>query len=990
MTRQAARASGGNHAGTVPSPRRAGCGREPSHQEDRYTCLGTDSRLHSQRDWSLASSDGGHAAPGRPAMSRYRDVAARDSTLQLGRRLLDLATGSAFHGPAPARVPMPKVAVASTLFALALFGAWYWSNAAGEMTPPVAPPPAEATLPKALAAEAGDAAAEPANAATPNTDPAVRHAVTGVATAPADLSTVRVRVVDAATTAVMPGVEVLWYDATFDWSKLAAADRDLQQQDLEELLRRSATRVHSDADGRVVIRPQSRWATLIARHGDLYGAATWYANQPPPTSGPFPGELVLRLQLDRTLLARTVDGDGRPVAGVTVQFACNHRRPDGSDQTSVRNLPPTGLDGITRLRHVQESFLAGHAVNNASLCARLTGGDSAPVAIDPNALPATPVDVVLPAFGSVLVALLGPDGTPWVLPAHHGLDVLLFLPSWSGNLARGVTNVRCDDQGQAHFAHVRCNVRLNLSGPLGWPRNVAIDGPRRAGEQVRAELRLPANCSFVAGRVLTEDGAVFTGSVQVEFESDRGSASSGLPLDADGRFLEPVPDSVGRVVTIAVREQGSGDTNREATVALHRPLAPGRNDLGDLVLSLPPLLVAGQVIAIGGHPAMLSSLSVELECRPPGEHQGWFREGRRFQLDAQQRFEVRGRPRDRQFRLVVLGDCAPHVPREFKPGTTDLRVEVTAGGWVAATFLVDPLWQDLCYRLLAPANTIAVGPWHQQHREEGQPFQDGDRIKVAWHGLAAGTHRLLVGCRGLGPMLDLAIAVPAGAAADDVRLHDIDLRGRLRAIVVRVTDATGKPFPGRATLALRGSPAADAAWHGISCAGATGDGERLVLDRPTDLWVAADGLRGATIAGVFADTTVALARAPSVTLRLADAPALPAAVTANLSWRALDWPARGPRLEVTRGPNRQSGDAAQLLGVQRLPRHLAGGRATVVLDVPFAVAVHLVLSRPGKPPVPLPDQTTVLDPAQVIDGQTLDLRVEPTAVQAAVDQLMGK
>jgi hypothetical protein len=875
---------------------------------------------------------------------------------------------------------MPKVAIACLLLLTAtLLALTWWREAGSDATPPttgvVVPPAAansqvrpEETQPASerVAVAAG---AERAAAAT-----------TG------DADAVRVRIIDAASSTLVSGAEVLWYDENFDWSALTAAERALHAVDSEQLLRRRCASVRTDGDGRAVIRAR-RTATVVARSGDRYVSGHWRADRPLPADGPFPGELVLALQQDHTLSVRAIHETGQPAAGVVVQVTTTYRGADGTEQSSIRHLDPTDGGGLTRLRHAQEALREGGNVIAVALTATITGGESQPVAVDPAALPTAPVDVVLPAFGSVVVQLQASDGSPWVAPTGSGLSVTLNHESWRGGVIKdGWNRVRCDGDGKAHFPHVCCGVRLKIGGPNGWDRETVIDGPQRALDQVLVPLRLPADGCVIAGRLLGEDGVVPSGpsemKVQVRFEGGLGIASQPVTHDAEGRFVMPVPTQVGRTPSITFRELDlRGASRREMVVVLRGPLVSGRNELGDVVLARPPLLVAGKVVG----PAD-ASFVLAVERRTKGVRE-WI-QAREFRVvvDPQQGFEVRGIAGDYQYRLVVTGAVAPRPPIEFVPGTDDLRVEVTAGGSLAATFLPDPLLPRLSYWLLPPPAAAGEQEPAPRFPLPGHPDEEQERLRVQWHGLAGGRHRLQVGCLGLPPLLDLEVDVPAGAAAEDPRLRDIDLRGRMRAIVVRLTDAAGQPFAREAKVVVRGEADPQLSWHGVRFVDATGD--VLVVDRPVDLWVVADGQLAVVVPGVFGDQTVVLQPAPRITLRWVGAPALPADIFAQLVWSAPDL-AANVGLKISSRGNGRSGNLAGMLGVDRAPRRLFQGAATMPFDAPFAMEARLVLRKANRTSKAL-SPAVRLDPAQLRDGQVVELQHDPAALQAALELLAGK
>ena len=874
---------------------------------------------------------------------------------------------------------MPKVAIACLLLLTATLLAWTWWRGAGSDAPP--PSPTVVAPPAAAGSQVSPNEIHTASE---------RVAVAGgaeraVAANASDADALRVRIIDAASSTPVSGAEVLWYDENFDWSALTAAERALHADDPEQLIRRRGASVRTDGDGRAVIRAR-RTATVVARSGDRYVSGHWRADRPLPADGPFPGELVLALQQDHTLSVRTIQATGEPVPGVVVQLTNTHRRADGTEHGSIRHLEPTDGDGLTRLRHAQEALREGGNVIAVALTATITGGESKPVAVDLAALPTAPVDLVLPAFGSVVVQLQASDGSPWVSPTGSGLSVTLNHESWRGGVIKdGWNRVRCDGDGKAHFPHVFCGVRLKVGGPNGWERETVIDGPQRARDQVLVPLRLPADGSVIAGRLLGEDGAVPSSEmkVQVRLEGGRGSASQAVPHDAEGRFVMPLPMQVGSTPSITFRELDQrGASRREMVVVLRGPLVPGRNELGDVVLARPPLLVAGKVVG----PAD-ASFVLAVERRTKGVRE-WI-QAREFRVvvDPQQGFEVRGIAGDYQYRLVVTGAVAPRPPIEFVPGTDDLRVEVTAGGSLAVTFLPDPLLPHLSYGLLPPPAAAGEQEPAPRFPQQGHPYEDQERLRVQWHGLAGGRHRLLVGCPGLPPLLDLEIDVPAGAVAEDPRLRDIDLRGRLRAIAVRLIDAAGQPFTREAKVVMRGESDPQLSWHGVRFVDATCD--VLVVDRPVDLWVVADGQLAVVVPGVFGDQTVVLQPAPRITLRWVGAPALPADIFAQLVWSAPDLAAAKVGLKISSRGSGQSGNVAGMLGVDRAPRRLFQGAATMPFDAPFAMEARLVLRKANRTSKAV-SPAVRLDPAQLRDGQVVELQHDPAALQAALELLAGK
>lgn len=813
-------------------------------------------------------------------------------------------------------------------------------------------------------------------------------------TPPAGAKMLRVRIVDATTMQPEPAAEIVWYDSSFDWNKLSASDRELQNQDLEKLLRLKANTAVTDSQGCATL-PVKRWANLHARSGDRYASGVWRPDVVLATEPPFAGEFVLQLKPDRTLLVRAVDANRAPVANVIVQLQRTHRLASGSSAQSKQNLPPTNADGITPLRHAQETFAASDRIIAAELRARLSGDNGDATTIDLNALPDEPIDVVLPAFGSILVELLGPDGRPWPLPDSGSESVSLVAPDWKGgSLVRGINDQPVGQQGRATFAHVRCGLRFVLRGPSGWEQTDAFEGPTRHGEQIRVARRMPADAILVTGRLLESDHTPFVGHAGLRAESQRGSGNVALPRDATGSFCVPIPKYLAGATTVTVHQRGKGGVmHLQTNVTLRTPLAAGRNDIGDIVLKAAPLFVAGQVTIAGGNDptGVLDSLQLEIESYDSGKRQRWEPIYVGAALDEERRFAIYDQLQGDRFRLVVHGDFVPLPPREFVPGTDDLKIEVSPGGSVTATFVPSPLSAWLVCRLAPESAPQDDRDWRRTRRAIGNPKRkDGQLHEIQWPGLKTGSYRFQIGCQGEDPLLDLLVHVPDGGAANDPRLLDIDLHNQLRLIRMKVTDAANDPLTTTSTIVLANRLQEGVTWYGQQHPANRDEGSVLALSRPTTLYVLAAGYRGTTATGVFADTTVALSPAPSVTLRWIDAPSLPEGVYATVMCSPRNWPVPGPQLRVQAGSSSRSGRASRILSGQSSSCTMVHKRAKLVAEAPYPLQMRLRLRKTGKPPQYISLQPNVIDPAQLTDGQAINVRADADALGAAIRMLTDK
>ena len=879
------------------------------------------------------------------------------------------------------------VLVSVVLVGLALWLCW--------RSPTDTAPPGVAAAPPAAAPVATapvNTAATPVPAATVAPERTEAPVDPGAAATPvAEFETYQLRFVAAGERQPVAGVEVHWIDARFDWANASEADRALQQRDQEQFLQQHGHREVADAEGRLAIRATANNGTLVARREQLFAQA-WLGKQSPvETSGPFAGEHVVELAPDRELTLRAVDGRGEAVAGVFIAVTTKVQSQSGEASTSRGDLPPTDEHGIVEMKHTQ--LWGGAALVEATARASMVAGDGPPVAVDLRDPPKDPVDVPVPESGALEVALLWADGRPWTLPATSTLDLHVGPPDEHVYAHQPGRNMfRFDQDGRAVAAPVPCGKKLVVSTTTAFP-DQTVDGPAGAGERVRVELRLSDKTSIVVGRVLLPDRSPFVGRAMIMFENASGSASQELATEADGRFRTVVREHLGNQPSIALQRRDDrtwSPIGEEAEIALRAPLVPGLNDVGDVVLAPAPVLVAGRLVDGDGKPA--KGVQPDLERTRIGERESWQQAwDTPIRLDDEGRFEVRSLPKGRNYRIRVRGDGTPMQPIEFAPGTTDLVIKVERGGSVRATFLADPLLESLSFRLVPPAGA-RKDPRSPFADESGWPRRDAERkLSVQWCGLAAGPHRLLVACRGLDPLVDLTVMVPAGGETDDARLRDIDLRGKVRRIEVEVTDVHGTRLSATARVFVHSGNDASQAWYGQEIAPSGRAKARFIVSQPVELVVVARGCRARTLPGVFGDTSVALATAPSVTLQWVDAAQLPAGVNASLHCIGANQPAgRWPSAVIDRDGGSQSTGSVEneLVGESSLA--LADGRATLHAGSPVPIALRLLLRAEDKRSKIFSLQPATIDPTTLRDGQVIELRCEPEALKQALAAFSGK
>lgn len=797
------------------------------------------------------------------------------------------------------------------------------------------------------------------------------------------------RVVDGITRAPLPHATIHFEDRRVDYQQLPAAEVAASWDDPEAFAQKHGQTLRSDGDGRVAIQFHG-FCRAHGRLGERFGEVAFGDGLAPAADPRFPGEVVLPLFADQNLRLRLVDAGGRPVAGLVV------RGEIASDAGPVESRVPlertSDENGRVVFLHLQQQLQAraGASVDARTLTVEVAclGGSGPRRTFDAAALPSDEVELQVPACGELRIAVQQADGSPWSYPGlvYVAVAVQPLVVAAVGAGGRGEpTNSaaavgvadRSTDAGDAAAARaapslaatshefvppgpiVVRGVPTGLRFRIGGDDDILVpsecDGPRYAGERVDVAVRLRDDLCILCGRLVDAERQPFVGSARLTFESESGTG--GVPLlHDDGGFFTALLDDVGERPQIVVREldyrRGSP---RTARIALAAPLQQGRNDLGDVVLTVGPLLVAGCFALPDGFDAERAALQVVLERSPPPRFSFWSDQlTPHVVLDAQHAFAVHQHHEGHRWRLRVLGECVAMPPIPFEPGARDVVIKIAKPATLTATFVPDPLLAHLELRLLprSPDNTPpgmherGLLPEPQSPREE--------RTSAMWRRLAGGPYRLVVSVPGATPLWQLDVDVPAGGAADDPRLRSIDLC--LSASLLRLTlrEADGTPFADEVSLVVPDRQLVLPSQRGPNVV--------FAATTLNDVWLLPRGRRAVRVPAPHDDTTVTLSRAVPFAVAWPGIAALPEGGYAYLRWSVVAAPDLSVRVQRFGDERRRDGD--ELLGLMELPRGFEGGRAVGAANVVGPVQAILVLGHdaPG-----VPDRevrtATVVDPA---------------------------
>jgi hypothetical protein len=671
-----------------------------------------------------------------------------------------------------------------------------------------------------------------------------------------------VSVLDATTRLPVAGVEVR-YEA------LAAHQAHAQHpawsaNSLAAWLARDVAATKSDAAGHAELdTPPSAGCVVIAHTPGFIGRAHFAAGE----EGVKPLELASDAHLDVLALGP----DGGPLAGVPVAL---RNRVQG--HVSDKRVWTTNSEGRTRFEHL--GLDVGFEARSSAWSLAIVGllDERAEFALDPKAWPVETVKLHACPSGAVELSVLDVLGAPLA----------------SGKATLGIAGVDDDRssfwasreetetevaEGRARFPLVRLGASLeaHVTAP-GAPAPVKkkFDGPRVAGEVVRAELRVGAEQPVLRARLLGEAGALANKSIdwslELRWEWSTSKSNGRVAADADGVVLVALPDRwlSGSQRILQFRIDGDGPLRR-ARVDLSRELAPGVHDFGDLRLEPLPVLVSGRVVDAHGKPAAQARIHAQAARADETPRGAMGRDRFDSVVDANGEFELRGDAEASRLTLSATTKTARAAEFECAVGARDVVLTLLEGGRIEGALQLDPG--------VAP-NSINV---HVLRESVEAGSEDGDDYaRVSNDGrfealqLDPGRYRLRVQVANTEVVLvELeGLYVPADGACEDPRLASIDLRGRLTAIRIEMTP----PLPhervvGQVFATPLDNPGAPLSvmFHDRSVA-------LCVVGRGADLVIAAAGYKTVPISGASGDVKVKLERGPKVRLRLAAGVELPA------------------------------------------------------------------------------------------------------------------
>ncbi len=557
--------------------------------------------------------------------------------------------------------------------------------------------------------------------------------------------------------------------------------------------------------------------------------------------------IVVTIDARTAVTLRVRTAEGTPRADIPLRIGL----PSGGWLTPLWHSA-TGSDGSATVHDLAprarafagtESFAALRAI--AYVDAPLGVRPRAEIA--PAALPAEPIDLVLPPTGSLRVDLDQRGAVP-VRAAQVSVEEIGLTEDERRLVsAQGIAM----QEGSARFPlvglHLRLKVTVRIAG-ASQARVVEVAGPIGAGEERRVVVPVIGDANVIAARLLDPDGKpLFTESFALRVRAQQGGTSNEsstmIESDADARVRIGQEDKLddGAERSLELRHH---KRDLSVTIQVAKPWPKGETDLGDLRMEAAPLLVSGLVVDGDDKPIADADVSVDEV------------DDASARTAADGSFTIRSRSPVTATTLHASARAfLPSGAIKIAAGTRDLRVRLGGAGVLQGELLLDQV--DVRVYLF-----VTTRERRTQATESEEVW--GNSFELTH--VVPGTHDVSIRVAGVVAPVAQArdIVVTAGSTT---KLPPFDLRGQLRKIAFRVIDEHGVPLRDANAL-MTSNVAANtaAAFEGVLIR--DGHGMIVAAKSQVDLLVFALGRRTEFVPSIQDGQQVTLIPAPIVVVRV--------------------------------------------------------------------------------------------------------------------------
>ncbi len=606
-----------------------------------------------------------------------------------------------------------------------------------------------------------------------------------------------VRVLDDVTRQPVAGAEVVFAPFRVDFTAPSTrGDRALHEMaNSDAFLERFGSRARTGADGTTTIRLPRSGGQVIARHGDR-----WVRDHLRPEMLLAGERASLWLTDPRWVQIRLVDEvRGAPVAGELVDVGSSATGPVVTQWCNYGGTAgPSDADGMIRIPW---------SVEHTDLRVRpWTVGASKFTSLELPAALARVTEVRYPATGSMTVELRTPSGALWPTP----IQVTMTTPSGGSSPTSGPVSWCSATPGVYQMAHVELGMRWQMRAATQRFENidtipVEVAGPTRAGEDVLVILRARTEPCRLRATLRLRDGSPLPQRLFAAVEQSGAgwlTTRCWVPLTEDGSvgwtLVEAPALASGQ---IRLRDAFTNAMRYQGDWRLEAPPTPGEHDLGTLVVTEPPLVVAGELL----FDSQPQGSPLHVLCEAEAADGSWsLLHEVVVPLDGSPSFEVREFTQAKNVRVTVRADrhvLAP-APVVVRTGTEDLRLVMQRGVNLRARVLAPAAYaQAITCRAVRedgaalPATSANLDQAELRGHAELVDF-DGLATQYLWPALPPGSYRVEVLVPGVATPVALVSGVRVqDGVAPDARLDPIDLRERTRMLTVAIEGPFRGPRP---------------------------------------------------------------------------------------------------------------------------------------------------------------------------------------------------
>ena len=669
-----------------------------------------------------------------------------------------------------------------------------------------------------------------------------------------------VRVIDDETGEPIPGAEVLLVLRNEIEEEALEVALTAGASNLRAILVEYGHRYRANAEGEARVLPISDYPIIMAYTEDMSGFA-WQ-------DGPGAREIEVRMKPLLKVHVTVVDQQGVPVPHAPVALQMRDER--FSFTLFTRDADEQGELLLDDLQPFLES---GGGPGNAQLAIVAhamqtdTEGDGPHVVmIDDEVLAAAEAQLVLPPTGQVQVKVVQADGKPFldngIVMLRHAGEQSGFGMSNEGGLVRQVVD------GVAHFRHIALGGQELVAEfrRMGTPTSeiVSLNGPTQAGEVVEAEIQRAARPKLSL-RLVDEEGQPITEAlVEIELavatSEEESSDYWSRRSDDAGRIefeIDPLPAErstlSSRRLLLEIDTPGIGKSGTQ--VDLSQPFAPGAHDLGDVVLTSSPVLVQGQLVDPAGNPVARARVNLMRANVWNDEFHGWRHTEVDAMTDAEGRFRLQGeKPEGERFAVQVWSEEYQQLEEEVQLYGPEQQFILQLATHFLGTMRFDSS---------ASISNIQIYFLNEAEDRQWVSMSQRDEVAEFEAQVEPGVAYTFIAETSAGEEL-LRIPGLVATASSDNRPHalqDIDLRGLLRTIVLRVEGPDGKPLD--ATVVVKSE---QSSWHSYTAH--QGKMELPVVKALPEVTVQHPAHAPRTLKELSSDQTIRLERAMEVSVIL--------------------------------------------------------------------------------------------------------------------------